>query len=167
MDFDKASNFWTEKDALSKHLEESTLKKKINNFLSTHKICALATANGEFVRCTPLEYNYIDEKIYIFSEGGLKFKALKDNKNVSLAIFEESTGFGQLASIQIQGSSSIIKEYSDEYNKLLSVKKISLEAAKKLPNLLNLICIEIKEIDYLDSNLKKEGYSIRQHLSLK
>ena len=53
-------------------------------FIQEHKVCALATGSGEYVRCTPIEYNFVDGAFYLFSEGGMKFKGLKDNKNVCL-----------------------------------------------------------------------------------
>ena len=76
MDYDVAASYWTEKYKTSAHLDEETLRKKIDGFLKEHNTCALATASADMVRNTPIEYNYLDGVIYLFSEGGLKFKAL-------------------------------------------------------------------------------------------
>ena len=45
-------------------------------FIQEHKVCALATGSGEYVRCTPIEYNFVDGAFYLFSEGGMKFMDL-------------------------------------------------------------------------------------------
>ena len=87
MDYDVASSYWIEKDKSSAHLDEETLRKKIDEFLKEHNTCALATASADMVRNTPIEYNYLDGVIYLFSEGGLKFKALKENKKGRKAVF--------------------------------------------------------------------------------
>jgi nitroimidazol reductase NimA-like FMN-containing flavoprotein (pyridoxamine 5'-phosphate oxidase superfamily) len=87
MNYEKAASYWIEKDKESVKMDLDILKQKISEFISKHNTCALAVATGDFVRCTPIEYNYVDGIFYLFSEGGLKFKALKDNKNVCLAIY--------------------------------------------------------------------------------
>ena len=93
-------------------------------FIQEHKVCALATGSGEYVRCTPIEYNFVDGAFYLFSEGGMKFKGLKDNKNVCLAIFDagDKVGFGELHSAQISGAAEIVEPFSEEYLKLLQYK---------------------------------------------
>ena len=85
----------------------------------------------------------------IFSEGGLKFKDLKENKNVGIAIFEPYGGFGQLKSLQMQGVASMIEPFSDEYLKLMEHKHIPVEAMKKLPQAMNLIKVFPESYEYL------------------
>ena len=163
MDYDKAANHWIEKDRDSAKMKENVLKAKINAFIEGHNTCALATASSDGVRCTPIEYNYSDDCFYFFSEGGLKFKGLKENKHVGIAIYEPYSGFANLKSLQIEGMASMIEPFSDEYLKIMAIKKIPVETMKKLPCPMNLIKVEPKKFDYLDSNLKKEGYGSRQH----
>ncbi len=43
------------------------LKSIVGENLSAGSICALATGTGDYVRCTPLEYNYHDGKFWIFT----------------------------------------------------------------------------------------------------
>ncbi len=164
MDYDQAAAVWTNKDKDSVHMEKADLKNKINEFIKAHNTCALATASGDFVRCTPIEYNYVDESFYLFSEGGLKFKALKDNKHVAFAIYEPYGGFHELKSLQVMGIASMIEPFSDEYIKIMEMKKIPVEAMKKLPMPMNLIKIVPESFDLLDSDLKKEGFASRQHM---
>lgn len=106
------------------------------------------------VHCTPIEYNYINGNFYLLSEGGLKFRGLYTNKNVSLAIYEPYQGFGKLAGMQI------IEPFSDEYN------KIPKTAIEKMPHPMNLIKVTPMEIDFLNSKFKEEGCDSRQHLNL-
>ena len=164
MNYDEASNYWIKKDSTAVHMDSAQLKVKIDDFLKSHNTCALATGCDDFVRCTPLEYNYLDGFIYIFSEGGLKFKALKKNHHIALAIYESYDGFGKLKSLQLEGNLEIIDPFSEEYLKLLEYKKIPVEAMKKLPQAMHLLKISPVTCDYLDSDLKKEGFSTRQHL---
>ena len=166
LDYDKQAEYWIEKDSSSSKLQSDKLKEKIESFICNRKTCALATAADGFVRCTPIEYNYIDGVFYFLSEGGLKFKGLKDNKNVSIAIFDAFQGFGKLKGLQVQGTAEMIEPFSDEYLKILEYKKIPVDAIKKLPNAMNLIKVVPKSFDYLDSELKQENVDIRQHLEL-
>ena len=165
-DYDEQANYWIEKDAVSKKLDPGKLKEHIEAFLAERKTCALATASDGLVRNTPIEYNYLDGAFYLFSEGGLKFKALKNNKNVSLAIFDGYGGFGKLKGLQVQGVASLIEPFSEEYIKLLDYKKIPVEGMKKLPKPMNLIKVVPVSYDLLDSELKQEGVDSRQHLEV-
>lgn len=165
MDYDMAASFWERKGS-EFPMEDSELRGAIDAFVGRHKICALATGSGEFVRNTPIEYNYTGGKFWLFSEGGLKFKALKDNKNVCIAIYEESSDMGSLRGMQIYGVAEVIEHFSDDYNKLLEYKKISVDAVRNMPEPINLIKVIPKEIDFLNSDFKKNGFDARQHLSL-
>ena len=108
----------------------------------------------------------MDKKLYFFSEGGLKFRGLKENKHVGIAIYEPYNGFGNLQSLQIEGFASLIEPFSEEYLKIMAYKKIPEEAMRKLPQPMNLIKVEPESFDLLDSDLKKDGYGSRQHYKL-
>lgn len=166
MNYDEAAEYWIEKDRESAHMDSAALKNKINAFIEEHNTCALATASGDFVRCTPIEYNYLDGRFYLFSEGGLKFKALKDNKHVALAIYEPYKGFADLKSLQVIGTAEMVEPFSEEYRMLLKHKNISEETMRKLSKPMNLIKIIPDSFDYLDSDLKKDGFGNRQHLDV-
>ena len=166
MDYESAANHWLDKDKESVHMEAAALKDRIESFITGHNTCALATASADMVRNTPIEYNFVDGDFYFFSEGGLKFKGLKENKNVGLAIYEPYGGFANLKSLQIEGVASMVEPFSEEYLKIMEFKKIPVEAMKKLPKPMNLIKVVAKSYDYLDSELKKEGFGSRQHLNV-
>ena len=164
MNYDEASEYWISKErSYRKHPEA---KNSLLNFIVAHHICALATGSGDFVRCTPIEYNWVDQAFWLFSEGGLKFRALKNNKNVCLAIYDEVKGsvFGQLHSVQISGTVEVIEPFSKDYMRLLEYKHIPEVAIRKLPEPIHLLRIVPSEADYLNSDFKKEGYDSRQHI---
>jgi nitroimidazol reductase NimA-like FMN-containing flavoprotein (pyridoxamine 5'-phosphate oxidase superfamily) len=166
MNYEKAASYWKEKDKESIKMDSEILLKKITDFINKHNTCALAVASGDFVRCTPIEYNYVDGSFYLFSEGGLKFKALKDNKNVCLAVYEEYKGFGKLKGLQVTGKAEMVEPWSEEYLKLLAFKNIPETAIRKLPEPMNLIKIVPTVMEFLCSDLKNDGYYSRQRLEL-
>ena len=166
MDYDSAADYWKLKDKDSVKMEASLLKEKIEAFIGANKTCALATASSDMVRCTPIEYNYLDGCFYLFSEGGLKFKGLKENKNVGLAIYESYAGFGKLKGLQVVGTASMVEPFSEEYLKVMEFRKIPAEAMKKLPQPMNLIKVKPISYDYLDSSLKDGGFNVRQHFEV-
>lgn len=166
MDYKAAANYWFEKDKFAVKMNPEELKAEIEEFLKKHKVCALATAAGDFVRCTPIEYNYVDGCFYLFSEGGLKFRALESNKHVCLAVFQESADFGNLAGLQVTGTAEIVELWSEEYMRIAAFKKIPVEVLKKLPRPMNLIKIVPEVYDFLESDLKKKGYGSRQQLKV-
>lgn len=158
----QAESFWTRKDKTEKKQDADTLLRWIDEFLSSHKVLALATAAEDFIRCTPLEYSWHDAALWIFTEGGLKFRALRDNKHVAAAIFEPNASFGGLKSLQIEGTAEIVELFSDEYNNAAEFRKIPLEALKKLKEPMWLLKIIPTEITCLNSDFKEDGYGSRQ-----
>lgn len=161
-DFDKAQNFWLEKDKHSKKMTQEEILKWVDNFLCSHKVLALATSADDFVRCTPLEYEWSENLLWIFTEGGLKFKSLRKNKNVCAAIFETDTSFSSLKSVQITGKAEIVALFSDEYIAAAKKRKIPVEMLKKLESPMWLVKIKPAEIICLNSDFKKNGFSSRQ-----
>ena len=64
------------------------------------------------------------------------------------------------------GVADIVEPFSEEYMKMLDHKKIPVDAIKKMPQPMNLIKIRPESYDYLDSDLKKDGFGIRQHFDM-
>ncbi len=58
----------------------------------------------------------------------------------------------------------MIEPFSDTYNEHAQIKKIPIEALKKLELPMNLICVTPLKIEALFSDFKKDGYSSRQIL---
>lgn len=158
MDYQEKMNYWKNKE--NQQMPKDQLIKRIEEPLKAHNTCALATGYADFVRCTPIEYTYLNQTFYFFSEGGLKYKALEKNKNACIAIYEPF-GQGPLFGIQIMGKMEEIEFWSEEYQEIVNYKKYPQEQIKKLQ--MPLWKLVPEDIDYLDGTLKKENYNVRQH----
>lgn len=162
--YEKAAQYWKNKENVA--MPQEPLKKAVDDYISANNVCALATGTGDYVRCTPIEYSFHDGKFWMFSEGGEKFIGLEKNKNVCLAIYDKSDGFGHLKSLQIMGKAEIIEPFSDTYKTHAEYKKIPLTALEKLNPPMNLICVTPIKTEVLCSDFKKDGYSSRQTLEM-
>jgi len=70
-----------------KHLLRNDLEKEIVDYLSKKQPCSLATCGKDSVpRISVVDYINEGLTIYIFSEGGDKFKNLKENNKVAIGI---------------------------------------------------------------------------------
>lgn len=147
-------------------MDRDALWAEIEKFISAHNTCALATCCHNFVRCSPIEYSYKNEKFWILSEGVLKFRALEHNKNVCLAIYDDYTGFAQLYGMQITATAEIVEPWTGEYMDLLAFKKVLSENLKRLPTTLSLIKVTPSCIDFLCLEFKKRCFDPQQHLRL-
>ena len=165
-DYERAANHWKIKDASDEKMDRDTLLKEIEQYIKSNNTCALATGNGEFVRVTPIEYTYHDGAFWMFSEGGEKFTALEQNKNVCLAIYDKYEGFGKLKGMQVTGTAEVVDYFSEEYIAAAEYKKIPVEALRKLPEPMNLIKVTPMKIEFLNSEFKKYGCTSRQSIVL-
>jgi hypothetical protein len=165
-EFKKAADHWKSKDAAGHAMEKDKLIKAIEDYIRGNNTCALATGEGTFIRCTPIEYAYRKGDFWMFTEGGEKFIGLEKNKNVCLAIYDKYENFGDLKGMQVVGKAEVIEPFSPEYIEAADYKKIPLEALKKLPETMNLLKIVPLRVDFLNTDFKKEGYSSRQELIL-
>ncbi len=86
--YEAAAAFWKRKDAEAVKMPKEELRGWLEDFLKAHSTLALATASSRGVRCTPLEYRWMQERLVILSEGGEKFLHLAENRDVSAAIFD-------------------------------------------------------------------------------
>ena len=164
-EYKEAAAYWTSKER--KEMPQDQLKPVVEEYLSTGSVCALATGTGDYVRCTPLEYSYHDDKFWIFTEGGEKFIGLEKNDNVSFAVFDKNPSFGELKSVQVMGKATIIKPMSAEYVAHAEYKKVPVTALQKLfdqGHPMHLICITPVKMEVLFSDFKKQGYDVRQVL---
>lgn len=162
-DFDYAEAFWRHRDAESAAMPRAELEGAIEDFLKSHTTLALATAVNDFVRCTPLEYTYDQGVLWIMSEGGLKFRALRTNRNVCAAIFEPF-GSGALQGMQVTGRIEFVDAWSGEYNSFLELKGINSDLIRGMERPMPLLKLVPTEIDFLNAGFKKQGYGPRQHL---
>ena len=160
-----AANYWKTKERAEMPADQ--LKAAVEEFFDANHVCALATAAGDFVRCTPLEYSYHDGAFWIFTEGGEKFIGLAQNSNVSLAVFENNPNFGELKSVQVTGTATVVEPMSAEYVAHAERKKVPVAALQKLADQgrpMHLLRIDPTKMDVLFSAFKKQGYDSRQVL---
>lgn len=66
--------------------------------------------------------------------------------------------------MQIMGVANVVEPYSPEYLVAAEFKKIPVAALRKLPETINLIKVVPVQIDFLNSDFKKDGYSSRQEM---
>ena len=165
-EYDRAARYWTSRDAVGTRLPREDALARIDAFLSTHTTCALATGNGTFVRCTPLEYAWHDGRIWILSEGGLKFRGLAHNAHVCLAVFDPYTTMGQTHGLQVTGTADIVGEDDPHYARELAGKGLTVERLHRMGARLHLLRITPQSYDLLDSDLRGEGVDARQHVDV-
>ena len=60
MDYKEAASFWIDKETKEARMDRNALLAEIEKFILAHNTCALATGCGDFIRCTPIEYDYKD-----------------------------------------------------------------------------------------------------------
>lgn len=152
------------KEDLLEKLDDERLSATVDEFIKSHNTCCLATCHGGNVRSTPIEYNYLNENLYILSEGGEKFSNLLVNENVSVSIYDSFKGMNSLAGMQITGNAVIIPEKSEEYEAVIEMKGLNLESLKRLPVNLNLIKIQIERVEFLYSKFRGMGVDTKQIL---
>jgi hypothetical protein len=166
MDYEQAASYWEKQDAHAKKADSKLLTAKAETFIAAHNTCALATGFGTQVRCTPIEYTYWQGCFWLLSEGGQKFRGLKENKNVCLAIYDAYKGFGDLGGMQVTGKAQLIEPWSETYLALLRFKKIPEAALRQLDHPMYLIQIQPVHIDFLSSEFKSLGFASRQQIDL-
>ena len=147
-------------------MDPDELTNKIDEYIKAHTTLALATAGKGNVRCTPLEYNYQDGVFYIVTEGGLKFRSLLSNDDISAAIYEPYDGsMDHISGLQFSGKAVIVERGSDEYWDVLSRKHVSKEACENLPVELFIVRIVPLRYEFLCSKFNEDGYDAKQFVN--
>ena len=162
----KAANYWKTRDSKEEKMDSKILKKHIEDYIKENNTCALATAYGDFIRCTPIEYFYYNSSFYILTEGGEKFHGLEHNKNVSIAIFDKFSGFSNLKGLQIKGYADVIEYKSEEYMVIAKLKNLNLDALEKHNSRLYLIKVIPEKYEFINSDFIKSGFNPRQSLEI-
>lgn len=161
-----AMKFKKKKESSNRQMPKQELRHRIEEFMLQHNTCTLATGDHETIRATPIEFIYMDMNFYFLSEGGEKFEHILQNENVAISIFNEYTTMNDLNSLQVKGKACIIPIGSKLYETVLEKKGLTLDKLKKFPVDMNMIQVQVSEMEFLCSYLKKEGYSAKQILNL-
>ena len=165
-EYGEAVSYWTEQEKDSKKMEVTMLKNEIEKYILSENTCALATGYEDYVRCTPIEYTYHENAFWLFSEGGMKFRALQENNRASLAIYDKYAGFGELRGLQVNGTLEIIEPFSQEYIRAAEFRKIPITVLQKMKTPMHLLKVDPVQMDFLNSAFCDMGYDSRQHLDL-
>ena len=144
---------------LKKNLTPAKVKKDIIKYLDENTVCHLATSYNNNPRVTPIEFRNKGLRIYIFSEGGVKFRNLKQNSKVSVSVasrYDRKKDYFSSRGLQMWGKASVytretnIKEFR-QCVKLMGINEKSLPA--KYP--FKVIAIDLDKIRYTDA---RHGY---------
>ena len=146
-------------------MEKDKLRAEIEKFIIEHNTMALATAHDGVPRCSPVEYQYLDGKFYIVTEGGQKFAGILQNGRASIGIYNNYTSMGSVYGMQITATVQIVPLFSQEYNKVFEKRGISQETIKKLPISLYVISLTPRKYEVINSDFKKLGYDPKQQYS--
>ena len=97
------------------HLSRGELEKEIVDYLSKKHPCSLATCGKEGVpRTSVVDYVNDGLTIYIFSEGGKKFKNIAENNKVSVGIGTSSQTIRSVRGVNIDGIADVFSEGTEE-----------------------------------------------------
>ena len=99
-----------------KHPSKEELEKEIIDYLSKKHPCSLATCGKDGVpRTSVVDYVNDGLNIYIFSEGGKKFKNINENNKVSIGIGTSAQTIMSVRGINIEGIAEVFTEDEDEF----------------------------------------------------
>ena len=146
----------------SRRLDPGQLRSYVEDFLSAHNTCALATNYRGLVSCRPIEYHYAAGHIYLVSEGGQKFAGLLGDKQAAISIFEPYQGFDRLAGMQLAGLAAVPMPGSGEYDACLLACGLQPARLADLPVTMHAIDIRLIQAAYLWSGFAKLGVDVRQ-----
>ncbi|MDO5520039.1 MAG: pyridoxamine 5'-phosphate oxidase family protein [bacterium] len=138
----------------------------VEAFLKKHNTCGLATGADHYVRCTPIEYEYENNSLYIITEGGNKFIGILKNPKVSVVVFEPYTTMAELNGLQIMGTAKLVEVNSKEYLEAFQKKGIKPETLAKLPIDMNVLKICPDSYEFLSSSFRAKGYDAKQCYSV-
>lgn len=162
VDIEHFKSFWIEQQKTAKHMDRDAVLQHIVHFIDTHNTCALATGTDDFVRCTPIEYTYMDGCFYLYSEGGAKFIGLEKNANVSLSIFEYYGDKNDSHGLQMMGKAELFPPRCELFKQILAFKGIPYDVMKAAKVDVCLIKIVPAEYEMYDTDFVKAGYDVRQ-----
>lgn len=98
-----------------KHLSREELEKEIIDYLSKKQPCSLATCGKDgWPRVSVVDYVNDGLTIYIFSEGGDKFKNLKENSRVGIGIGTSSKAM-KTRGVNIWGIAEVFDDETPEF----------------------------------------------------
>ncbi len=114
-----------------KHLSRNELEQEIIDYLSKKQPCSLATCGKDGApRISVVDYLNDGLTIYILSEGGDKFKNLKENNRVAVGIGTGSKAL-KTRGINIWGIADVFVDGDPEFEKGIKIFKPIFEEMSK------------------------------------
>ena len=166
IDFNHFQNFWIEQQKTAKHMEREAVLQHIDTFIKNHNTCGFATGYGDYIRCTPIEYTYMNGEFWFVSEGGNKFIGLEKNRNVSMAIFEYYGNARDSHGLQVMGTVEFYDNQSDEFKELLAFKGIPYDVMKAAAVEVAVFRVIPHTYEMYDTDFVAMGYDVRQTVEL-
>jgi len=169
MDYRKAANYWNNK---TKNIApDELIIDTVQKVLGRYRHCTLATASAEGVDATAVHYIYMNNLLYIFSEGGEKFVHLEKNKKVAVSVYNPDGDFGNLHSVQVYGKADFVEVLSEEYmevvkNSVYNLNSDFLKRRAEIGEPLYLIRINPSRYKITDSDFKKQEFDVNQTVTV-
>ncbi len=141
------------------------LEGHITEFIKSHNVCVLATAQNNIPRATPLEYEAEGITLYIDAGPGRKIESIKANPQVSAGIHDPLHGWLTVKGVQISGQARLVTDTDAEYPGAWKIFNRAYEGKEGWdvpPKGYTLLVIEAQKIELFETALKQEGYEIRQ-----
>jgi len=99
-----------------KHLSKEELEKEIIDYLEKKHPCSLATCGKDGVpRISVVDYMSDGLIIYIVSEGGEKFKNIRENNKVAIGIGTSAKTTLSVRGVNIWGIAKVVTEETEEF----------------------------------------------------
>ena len=115
-----------------KHLSRADLEKEIIDYLGKIQPCSLATCGKDGTpRITVTDYVNEGLVVYIFSEGGDKFKNLRENNKVAVGIGTSAKTVRSVRGVNIWGTAEIFTEDTPEFAHGMKLFKPILKEQEK------------------------------------
>ncbi|MEI6128189.1 MAG: pyridoxamine 5'-phosphate oxidase family protein [Pseudomonadota bacterium] len=110
------------------HPTRRELEAEITDYLRKNHPCTLATCGSDGTpRASVVDYVNEGLAIYIFSEGGGKFKNISENSNVAVGIGTSARTITSVRGLNIQGTAEVFTDDTPEYSHALKLFKPMLD----------------------------------------
>ena len=99
-----------------KHLSKTDLEQEIIDYLSKKHPCSLATCGKDGMpRISVVDYINEGLTIYILSEGGTKFKNIRENNHVAIGIGTSTQTTRSVRGVNIRGIAEVFADDTPEF----------------------------------------------------
>jgi hypothetical protein len=143
------------------HPSKDELEKEIIDYLSKKHPCSLATCGKDSIpRISVVDYINDGLTIYIMSEGGMKFRNIKENNKVAIGIGTSAQTLRSVRGVNIWGIADIFTDETPEFAKGLQLFRPLIEDMERLkgepvqipPGVLRLIRVTPTKMIYFHYN---------------